>query len=261
MLEQSKDHRILTKEAKRLTTKLSKTQIDQLGDRLREGSPTEPDLRLLDEYRRSFGEAYETVVRTIREQLHLEPTGRPAKSTSSLIEKLHRESIRLSQVQDIAGCRVVVADVAEQELLIVSLCAVFPGASVVDRRANPSYGYRAVHVIARISGKSIEIQVRTPLQHLWAELSETLSDVHDPEIKYGGGPEMDRELLARASRSVATLEELEKNIAKLEAQRLSGQDQQDLQVLRKQTLDMKKGAAEFLSKVISDLETRKGQKQ
>lgn len=58
---------------------------------MRKGSPSEADLRMLDEYRRSFGEAYEKVVGTIREQLNLEPTGRPAKSTSSLIEKLHRE--------------------------------------------------------------------------------------------------------------------------------------------------------------------------
>jgi putative GTP pyrophosphokinase len=123
-------------EVKRLTGKISKTQIDRLGDRLRQGSVTEADLRNLDEYRRSFGEAYETVLRMIREELRLEPTGRPAKSTSSLIEKLRRESIRLSQVQHIAGCRVVVADIAERERVIASLRDIFPEASVVDRRAN-----------------------------------------------------------------------------------------------------------------------------
>jgi hypothetical protein len=77
---------------------LSKNQIDRLGDRLREGSPGECDLKVLDEYRRSFGDAYSIVVKTLRDQLSLEPTGRPAKSTSSLIEKLHRESIRLTQL-------------------------------------------------------------------------------------------------------------------------------------------------------------------
>ena len=91
----------------------SKTQIDRLGDRLRAGSLTESDLIILDEYRRSFGEAYESVVRTIRQSLGLEPTGRPAKSTGSISEKLRRESIRLSQIQDIAGCRIVVHDVLE----------------------------------------------------------------------------------------------------------------------------------------------------
>jgi hypothetical protein len=61
---------------------LSRTQIDRLGDRLRQSSIAEADLRLLDEYRRSFGEPYESVVGRIREHLNLEPTGRPAKSTS-----------------------------------------------------------------------------------------------------------------------------------------------------------------------------------
>jgi putative GTP pyrophosphokinase len=188
---------------------LSHTQIDRLGDRLGEGSLTEPDLRLLDDYRRSFGVAYETVVRTIREALQLEPTGRPAKSTSSLIEKLRRESIRLSQVQDITGCRIVVADIGAQERVVASLCGVFPGASVIDRRMNPSYGYRAVHVIARVSGKVVEIQVRTMLQSLWAALSEKCSDIIDPQIKYGGGDDAIRERLALASEAMARLERLQ----------------------------------------------------
>jgi len=37
------------------------------------------------------------------------------------------------------------------------------------------------------SGKLIEVQVRTSLQHTWAELSEKLADEFDSSIKYGGG--------------------------------------------------------------------------
>jgi len=192
-----------------LTAKLSKTQVDRLGDRLRQGSLVESDLRLLDDHRRSFGEAYEPVVRIIREQLQLEPTGRPAKSTASLIEKLRRESIRLTQVQDIAGCRLVVADVSEQDRVVASLRALFPRAGVIDRRANPSYGYRAVHVIVHILGKLVEIQVRTSLQHLWAELSEKLSDVVDPRIKYGGGADWIRKMLSTISKAIRSHEALE----------------------------------------------------
>ena len=132
-------------------TELSKTQIDRLGDRLRTGSIEESDLKILDDYRRSFGQAYEEVVRIIRERLNLDLTGRPAKSTSSIIEKLHRESIRLSQVQDIAGCRVVVTDMQEQESIAVALRDAFPALSVVDRRVRPSYGYRAIHVIIQVN--------------------------------------------------------------------------------------------------------------
>jgi ppGpp synthetase/RelA/SpoT-type nucleotidyltranferase len=57
-------------------------------------------------------------LKTIRDQLGLEPTGRPAKSTTSITEKLHRESIRLTQIQDIAGCRIVISDIAEQERVV-----------------------------------------------------------------------------------------------------------------------------------------------
>lgn len=189
---------------------VSKTQIDRLGDRLKGGPHTESDLRLLDDYRRSFGEAYEAVVQTIRQRGEF-PTGRLAKSTLSIVEKLRRESLRLSQMQDIAGCRVVVGNIVEQEQFVASLITDFPKASVIDRRNNPSYGYRAVHIIAEISGKPIEIQVRTSLQHLWAEVSEKSSDVLDPTIKYGGGSESWRNFLTKSSVSVALYEEFEKN--------------------------------------------------
>jgi hypothetical protein len=71
---------------------LTKTQIDKLGDRLRQGDVSEADLILLDAYRRSFSGVYEMVIRTIRDHVALELTGRPAKSTTSVIEKLRRES-------------------------------------------------------------------------------------------------------------------------------------------------------------------------
>ena len=189
------------------TSVLSKTQIDRLGDRLKRGSYAEDDLRLLDSYRRTFGVPYGTVVETLR-GLSLEPTGRPAKSTESLVEKLRRESVRLVQVQDIAGCRVVVPDILEQDRLVTTLQAVFSMASVVDRRANPSYGYRAVHVIPEINDKLIEIQVRTSFQHLWAEFSEKLSDQIDKDLKYGRGPEEIRKLLTDLSGVVAGYEVL-----------------------------------------------------
>jgi putative GTP pyrophosphokinase len=186
--------------------RLSKTQIDRLGDRLRKGDITEADLRLLDDYRRSFGEAYELVVGAIRSELGLEPTGRPAKSTTSISEKLNRESIRLSQIQDIAGCRLVVPDILEQSRVIGLLAGLFTNTATVDRREKPSHGYRAVHVIVRIEEKLVEVQVRSSLQHVWAELSEKLSDLVDPRIKYGGGDEWFVRFLQNTSNMILGLE-------------------------------------------------------
>lgn len=185
---------------------LSKTQIDRLGERLRSGTPTEGDLRELDEYRRSFGPTYEEIVETIRSALSLQPSGRPAKTTQSIVDKLRRESIRLSQMQDIAGCRVIVSDRAEQDRIVDALLRSFTSVDVVDRREKPSNGYRAVHVIVRERDRLVEVQVRTRLQHLWAQCCENLSDWVDPSIKYGGGPASVVDALLSTSELIAGIE-------------------------------------------------------
>ncbi len=190
-------------------TSTSKTRIDRLGGRLRKGNVEENGLRELDAYRRSFAEAYADVIAAIRDAAQLEPTGRPAKSTTSIIEKLRRETMRLSQMQDIAGCRLVVQDVPAQDRVVEQLKNALPKAVVVDRRKQPSYGYRAVHIIATARNKPIEIQVRTELQHLWAQLSEKLSDVRDPTIKYGGGDPTSRKVLLGLSEGIVAQEDLE----------------------------------------------------
>lgn len=230
---------------KHLAASFSKTQIDRLGDRLRHGTLAESDLRLLDDYRRSFGQVYETVVQILREQLRLEPTGRSAKSTASLTEKLRRESIRLAQVQDIAGCRVVVTSVREQDRVVASLRVLFPTASIVDRRRNPSYGYRAVHVIVQISGRLVEVQVRSSLQHLWAELSEKLSDVVDPAIKYGGGAEWIRAMLTSGSQAIESLEGWETELAGMPEQ-----EAPERQHVTQSLADSKAALGKLLSEVI-----------
>jgi ppGpp synthetase/RelA/SpoT-type nucleotidyltranferase len=194
----------------KMATKISKTQIDLLGNRIKTGDLSEFDLRLLDEYRRSYASAYETVVSRIRNEFGLEPTGRPAKSTPAIVDKLRRESIRLTQIQDIAGCRLTVADIEEQERVVALLTGLFPDSHVMDRRKQPSHGYRAVHVVATCCDKFVEIQVRTSLQHLWAELSEKLSDLVDASIKYGGGNSDTRGNLEKLSGMIDNIETLEK---------------------------------------------------
>ena len=112
-------------------------------------------------------------------------------------------------MQDIAGCRVVVRDVLVQDQVIERLRAEFAGAKLIDRRKQPSYGYRAVHIIVTAGNKLVEIQVRTELQHLWAQLSEELSDAHDRTIKYGGGDPEAQKVLSALSLAVQNLEDLE----------------------------------------------------
>ncbi len=162
----------------------SKTQIDKLGERLKAERIAPDDLKMLDEYRGSFRAAYDAVFRKI-ESLDLRPSGRPSKSTPSIVDKLKRESIRLSQMQDIAGWRIVVDTIAEQDEVAAKISAVFPKVSIVDRRKRPSHGYRAVHAIILVDDHAIEVQIRTKRQHQWAEYSEMWADALDPSIKYG----------------------------------------------------------------------------
>ena len=64
-------------------------------------------------------------------------------------------------------------------------------------------------MIARCFDKFVEIQIRTSLQHLWAELSEKFADTVDPALKYGGGDQSILEVLAKSSHLVAREESLE----------------------------------------------------
>jgi ppGpp synthetase/RelA/SpoT-type nucleotidyltranferase len=168
---------------------MSKTRIDALGERLRKGALTDADLRQLDAWRRSFADAYQSVM-SMFDMLGLAATGRPAKSTSAIVAKLKRETIRLSQMQDIAGCRVVVESVDHQDRL-TDLFREIGKTVIIDRRLNPSHGYRAVHVIVEARDRFVEIQIRTLLQHIWAEFSEKLSDMRGSDIKYGIGDPRD----------------------------------------------------------------------
>ncbi|MBP6775149.1 MAG: hypothetical protein KA154_19335 [Gemmatimonadaceae bacterium] len=121
---------------------VSKSQIDRLGERLKAGQFSEGDLRELDAYRQTFAESYEAVMAAIRQELELTPTGRSAKSTTAIVDKLRRESIRLSQMQDIAGCRIVVGTIRDQQNVVSRLSWLFPQHELIDRRRTPSHGYR-----------------------------------------------------------------------------------------------------------------------
>lgn len=99
----------------------------------------------------------------------------------------------LKSIQDLAGMRVVGSfDRRGQDALVRDVVALFSDAprapKVVDRRANPVNGYRAVHVVVFPEAVPVEIQVRAELQHEWAELFEKLADLVGRNIRYGEPP-------------------------------------------------------------------------
>ncbi len=230
----------------------SKTQIDRLGERLKKDSSAESDLRLLEQYRHSFDNAYEIVRKAILEQLSLEATGR-RKTTQSIVDKLRRESIRLTQIQDIAGCRLIAADIANQNQLVTSLNNFFENVIVVDRREKPSHGYRAVHVIEQTQEKLIEIQIRTELQHLWAELSEKHADFYGQQVKYGNGESSTLNLLTLLSNRIRDIELVEKELISLPKKVIANKK---ITPIIAETEAHKNDIIEIMHRVISDIRVK-----
>lgn len=171
---------------------MSRSATDALGDRLAASNPPAgSDLDLLDALLRERESALPDVLPRVRESLGGLPgevTFR-VKTAQTLLDKLRRNRTRLSTMQDIAGIRVVVPTMRSgQDLVVAKLLDLWPSSRIEDRRSNPSHGYRAVHVIVDTAPGRVEIQVRTPLQHVWAQVTEQVADRWGRQIRYGGEP-------------------------------------------------------------------------
>jgi len=173
---------------------------------------------VLLEFRASFLPAFLAVANRIAETFGITPSGRPEKTPESIMAKLAREGTRLSRMQDIAGCRIVVPSRVQQDGLVDSLSSVFPDHRLVDRREQPRHGYRAVHVIVREQGRPVEIQVRTDLQHQWANLVEW-SASFGGDLKHGVELPGDARLLGVVEHASQVIAELERS--RLEAPELA----------------------------------------
>jgi ppGpp synthetase/RelA/SpoT-type nucleotidyltranferase len=171
---------------------ISKSALDRLGVRLADGDLVSDD-GLVDLER--VLDAYQDVVNGVKAkltELGYSATTR-VKTTGTLVEKLRRESARLSQVQDLAGARIVVSDRSVQDEAKEHISSIFKSAGCMvresDRRTNPSHGYRALHLVVYVEKVPVEIQIRSELQDSWAQIVERLADAWGRGIRYGDDPD------------------------------------------------------------------------
>jgi len=229
---------------------LTISQLNKLGERLRKDPNNKDDLRALDAFRSSFAAACEQVSDELS-KLGLEPVSRPAKTTLSIIAKLNRERSRLSKMQDIAGCRVKVYSVEEQDRVVSDLLAIFPDAVMYDRRIRPSNGYRAVHVVVCVDGFFVEIQIRTLLQHEWASAMERLADDVGLEIKYGGGPARMQQIAKALSNAIQKTENYEAEMMRdIRAREQKGVADNERKILEAQMANLKTGLQELVHQLM-----------
>ena len=128
------------------------------------------------------------------------------KRFSSIMNKLAREpDMKLSQMQDLGGCRAILSSVQAVAALYRMYEQPEPhlheegSLKCYDYITNPKEdGYRGIHVVARYhprlaeraswNGQRIEIQLRTRLQHAFATAVETVTTFTREPLKFGAGP-------------------------------------------------------------------------
>jgi ppGpp synthetase/RelA/SpoT-type nucleotidyltranferase len=103
----------------------------------------------------------------------------------------------------------------------------------------------------------IEIQIRTSLQHVWAELSEKFSDVINPSIKYGGGDAIVQEILQRASNLIAEEELAEKELTEYFImypvdENTTDEERLEADTMRKEQKELKTAIYETLKRLINN---------
>lgn len=113
------------------------------------------------------------------------------KTADTLRDKLIRTpGLQIPYIHDLMGIRFAGdMSLGTQDLLVERMSSNLPVHDVLDLRNNPHSGYRAVHLILKLSnGAFAELQVRTLFQDLWANCFELLADMYGRDIRYGGLP-------------------------------------------------------------------------
>lgn len=205
----------------------SKGQINRAGDILAADQASDADRTFAEEALTNFRAAHGYPINTFQATLRAKLKGidsnaivaQRLKRTPSIVLKLKRfEGMKLSRMQDIGGLRAVVSSVARVRKLEGSYRSSrfsHELSSSKDYLAHPKEdGYRGIHLIYKYAnpiapaydGLSLELQIRTRLQHAWATAVETMGTFLGQALKTGQGDDQWREFFSIAGAALAELE-------------------------------------------------------
>lgn len=146
-------------------------------------------------------------------------TGARIKRMASVREKLRRLTTKLSQLQDLGGCRGVVSSVTDVDRLVSQIKGSTRHTLIreVNYMTRPrESGYRSHHLIFAFkprnreeepfAGRHIEMQVRSRLQHSWATAVEAIGLYIGQDLKAGNGADDWLEFFRLMSKEFAAAE-------------------------------------------------------
>lgn len=185
---------------------LTKSKIDRAGIALAKDSfrNVEEMVELedvFDEYRKSHLEPLSETTLELQKWLneygHDYYIAQRLKRKPQIIRKLNRLSVRLTQLQDIGGCRIIVEKNELVDQIISFLKSKIESTEelklvrITDYRekGRDITGYRSVHLLLERSGKKLELQLRSRIQHYWAESIERTSVIYGRHLKESEGDE------------------------------------------------------------------------
>lgn len=207
--------------------KYSKRQINRAGEILISDSASVSERSFADEvltnFRAAHGYPINTFQATLRAKLksidEKAIVAQRLKRTPSIVLKLKRfEGMKLARMQDIGGLRAVVSSVSRVRKIEKSYRDskfLHELVSSKDYLSEPkSDGYRGIHLIYKYAnanvpdydGLSLELQIRTRMQHAWATAVETMGTFLGQALKSGQGEDQWREFFSIAGAALADLE-------------------------------------------------------
>jgi len=113
------------------------------------------------------------------------------KRRPQILRKLRRLSVRLTQLQDIGGCRIIVDKNSDVDALRIFIESRLANSGFVKLVRATDYrdlgrddtGYRALHLLLDVGGFKIELQLRSRIQHYWSESIERTSVIYGARLK------------------------------------------------------------------------------
>ncbi len=160
---------------------------------------------ILDNWRASHAYPIQSMLGYFRQKaFETDPTAvivQRLKRTPSILNKLRRESgMKLDRMEDIGGCRIVVSSMSR---VYQVRDAIVDGRTRNVLRRQRDYikepkdsGYRGIHLVYRYNGRksqysahSVELQIRSKVQHSWATAVEVVGTFTGQALKASEGQE------------------------------------------------------------------------